>query len=115
MAKATYTFQIFYAHSKTFRTVIFTAHHTVIFAIAQLSCYVCSVFDVHIILPLPDALHPACLMYCLFAEDLAFSPLTLLVGMLLLPMYVCPYVHNETMQPQKIVVFVMVNETFTTI
>ena len=32
-----YAFQIFYAHSKTFRALINKAHHAVIFAIAQLS------------------------------------------------------------------------------
>jgi len=31
-------FQIFYAYSKTFRTLIYKAHRVVIFAIAQLSC-----------------------------------------------------------------------------
>ena len=30
-------FQIFYAHSKTFRALIYKVHRTVIFAIAQLS------------------------------------------------------------------------------
>jgi len=30
-------------------------------------------FDVHIVLPLPDALHPACLMYCLFVKDFAMG------------------------------------------
>jgi len=33
-----HAFQIFYAHSKTFRAVIYKANGAVIFAIAQLSC-----------------------------------------------------------------------------
>jgi len=33
-----YAFQIFYAHSKTFKALIYEVHREIIFAIAQLSC-----------------------------------------------------------------------------
>jgi len=46
------------------------------FHLGELSKFVrilCLLFDVHIVLPLPDALHLACLMYCLFVKDFAMG------------------------------------------
>ena len=48
-----------------------TSHLHVKLFLSNFVRILCLLFDVHIVVPLPDALHPAPLMYCLFVKDFA--------------------------------------------